>query len=244
MRVLLKISYIGSAYHGWQVQPNGITVQKVVQEALQTVYKNDNIGVTGCSRTDAGVHANEFFCHYDVDKFIPETGIVAALNTVLPDDIAALECRYVEDSFHARYSAKYKNYIYRIYNAEVPDPFEAHRSWHIVRQLDDEKMNKFAKQIIGTYDFIGFSSSGRTVEDTVRTVTDCSVSREDNIVTLNVTADGFLYNMVRIIVGTAISVSDGKIDPDNTKEIILSKNRNAAGQTAPPHGLYLNKVFY
>ena len=243
MRVLLKISYIGTNYHGWQVQPNGITVQETMQKALKSLYDN-YLGISGCSRTDAGVHANEFYCHYDTEKFIPEKGIIAALNIALPEDISVMDCRYVEDTFHSRYSATGKNYIYRIYNSDVRNPFEVNRSLQISRQIDVEKMNIFAKQLIGTHDFIGFSSSGRTVEDTIRTVSDCSVSREGDIITLSVTADGFLYNMVRIIVGTAIYVSDGKIDPYNTKEIILSRERSSAGITAPAHGLYLNKVFY
>ena len=162
----------------------------------------------------------------------------------MPEDISVTDCKYVNDDFHSRYSAKAKNYIYKIYNSNIRNPFEVNRSLQISRKLNVEKMNEFASQLVGTHDFIGFSSSGRTVEDTVRTITDCTVTKQGDFITLSVTADGFLYNMVRIIVGTAIAVSDGKIDPINTNEIILSKNRNAAGATAPAHGLYLNKVFY
>lgn len=243
MRVLLKISYLGTAYHGWQVQPNGITVQETMQNALEKLYKC-RPNLTGCSRTDAGVHAREFFCHYDTDCYILDKGIISALNTVLPNDIAVIGCKYVDDGFHARYSAKGKNYIYRIYNSSIPCPFEDGRSWRISRILDENRMNEFAKRIVGKHDFIGFSSSGRTVEDTVRTVSECSVSRDGDIITLSVTADGFLYNMVRIIVGTAVDVSNGKIEPEDTEGILNSKSRNAAGITAPPHGLYLNKVIY
>lgn len=243
MRILLKISYIGTNYHGWQVQPNGITIQETLQKALMTLYGHQ-VGITGCSRTDAGVHANEFYCHYDVEKIIPEKGIVSALNVALPDDISVIEASYIEDTFHARYSAKGKTYVYRIYNCDIRNPFEVNRSLQISRKLNVDKMNEFAKKLVGTYDFIGFSSSGRTVDDTVRTISECSVKRDGDIVTLSVTADGFLYNMVRIIVGTAIAVSDGKIDPQRTKELILSKDRNLAGATAPAHGLYLNKVIY
>lgn len=244
MRVLLKISYIGTKYHGWQVQPNGITVQEIMQNALKNLYSCDSVGISGCSRTDAGVHANEFFCHYDTEKYIPEKGIIASLNILLPDDIAVIGCNYVDDAFHSRYSAKSKNYIYRIYNSEIKNPFEVNRSWQISRTLNVDLMNEFAGNLVGTHDFIGFSSTGRTVEDTVRTITDCSVTSAGNIVTLSVSADGFLYNMVRIIVGTAVSVSDGKIDPKNTNNIIHSKKRENAGPTAPACGLYLNKVIY
>lgn len=243
MRVLLKISYLGTNYHGWQVQPNGITVQEAMQNALESVY-GFRPELTGCSRTDAGVHAREFYCHYDTDKYIPEKGIVAALNSALPDDITVLDCEYVSSEFHCRYSAKGKNYIYQIYNSPVNDPFLADRAWHISRPLDVNKMNEFAKHLVGKFDFYGFSSSGRTVTDTVRTITECNVTKCGDMVTLSVSADGFLYNMVRIIVGTAVCVSDGKIDPADTEEIILSKERKNAGPTAPPHGLMLNKVFY
>ena len=243
MRVLLKISFVGTAYHGWQVQPNGITVQEVMQNALEKVY-NLRPNLSGCSRTDAGVHANEFYCHYDVQQLIPENGIVAALNANLPNDIVVLSAKYVDDDFHARYSAKGKNYIYKIYNSDLKNPFISDRMLHIERELNVELMNEFCSRIIGKYDFVGFSSSGRTVTDTVRTITDCNIKRQDNEITLNVTADGFLYNMVRIIAGTAISVSDGKIDPLNTEKILLSKDRGQAGFTAPPHGLYLNRVIY
>lgn len=243
MRVLLRISYLGTNYHGWQVQPNGITVQQVLQNALESVYKV-RPALTGCSRTDAGVHAKEFYCHYDTDMHIPEKGVIAALNSVLPNDIAVTGCEYVKDDFHARYCAKGKNYIYKIYNSQAPNPFMADRSWMISRDINIDVMNEFAKDLIGENDFIAFSSSGRTVEDTVRTVTECRAFREDDVINISVSADGFLYNMVRIIVGTLVDVSDGRIDVNAAADIIKSKNRGYAGFTAPAHGLYLNKVFY
>lgn len=242
-RVLLKISYLGTAYHGWQVQPNGITVQEEMQNALEKMYKV-RPNLTGCSRTDAGVHANEFYCHFDTNLDINERGIVLGLNALLPSDISVLDAKYVENDFHARYNAKGKNYIYRIYNSEIKNPFLADRTLHIARELDIEKMNEFCKRICGKHDFYGFSSSGRSVTDTIRTITECSVSKEGKEVILSVTADGFLYNMVRIITGTAIAVSDGLIDPKDTESIILSKDRDKAGATVAPWGLYLNKVFY
>ena len=243
MRILLKLSYLGTNYHGWQVQPNGITVQEEMQNALETLYQV-RLGVTGCSRTDSGVHAKEFYCHYDTTKYIPESNIIAALNTKLPNDISVASCCYVDDDFHARYSSKGKEYIYQIYNAKTPEPFLNDRSWHISRELDTAKMNVFAKGLIGNHDFIAFSSSGRTVTDTVRTVYDCSVERENDIITVKISGDGFLYNMVRIIVGTLVDVSDGKINSDSALSILESKDRNRAGLTAPPQGLFLNKVFY
>lgn len=243
MRVLLKISYLGTNYHGWQVQPNGITVQEKLQDAVESLYQT-RLGITGCSRTDSGVHANEYYCHYDTDKYIREDGIIAALNIALPDDIAVIDCRYVNDDFHARYSATGKEYVYHIYNAKTPNPFLFGRSLHINRKLDIDAMNKFAQGLIGTNDFVAFSASGRTVNKTVRTIYNCEVLKNDDVITVKISADGFLYNMVRIIVGTLIDVSDGKIDADLAKQIINSKNRSMAGFTAAPQGLFLNKVFY
>ena len=243
MRILLKLSYLGTNYHGWQVQPNGVTVQEKIQDALESLY-GVRPGVTGCSRTDAGVHANEFYCHYDVEKYIAEDGIIAALNIALPNDIAVIGCKYVNDDFHARYSSKGKVYVYKIFVSKTPNPFLDGRCWHLNRNLNVDTMNVFAKQLIGKYDFMAFSSSGRTVDDTVRTIYDCSVSMNNDIITVRVSADGFLYNMVRIIVGTLVEVSDGKIDENSALEILSSRNRRLAGVTAPPQGLYLNKVFY
>ncbi len=242
-RVLLRIAYCGTAYHGWQVQPNAITVQEVLGSKLEQMYKN-KVNLTGCSRTDAGVHAKEFYCHFDTQLHIEPDGIVRGLNSVLPKDIAVLSAEYVDSSFHARYSAKGKNYIYIIRNANIHDPFLENRVWHIERRLNIDLMNEFCKKICGKHDFYGFSSSGRTVTDTVRTITECTVSKFGDDIVFSVSADGFLYNMVRIIVGTAVAVSDGKITIEKVDDILESKDRSKAGITATPDGLYLNKVFY
>lgn len=242
-RLLLTISYDGTAYHGWQVQPNGITVQETVQNALYKLL-GERPALTGCSRTDAGVHAREFCCHLDCDEKFPESAFLKGLDAFLPDDISVKAAREVPLDFHARYNARGKTYAYYILNSLLGDPFLSRYTWRIERELDLERINAFCKEIIGTHDFYSFSSSGRTVEDTVRTVSECYTVREGDKVILKITADGFLYNMVRIIVGTAVSVSDGKIEPQFTKEIFASKNRALAGQTAPPQGLFLEKVWY
>ena len=169
---------------------------------------------------------------------------MAALNAKLPDDITALECKYVDDDFHARYNSLGKNYVYRILNSLISSPFDFDRVWHISRPLDLEKMNDCLSRIIGTHDFVSFSSSGRTVEDTVRTVSECKACRHGDYIEISVTANGFLYNMVRIIVGTAVEASDGRISPSEIDTILSSGDRSLAGITAPPQGLYLNKVFY
>ena len=242
-RVLLTIAYDGTDYHGWQVQPNGITVQEVLQKGLCELL-GTKTGATGCSRTDSGVHAKQFCCHVDCDDNIPEDAFIRGLSAKLPSDIAVIDCKTVASDFHARYNALGKTYVYNILNSKIKDPFLERYYWRIERELDIDKMNEFCGKIVGKHDFYAFSSSGRTVEDTVRTVTECFVTKRDNKVKLQITADGFLYNMVRIIVGTAVAVSDGKIDPNYTEKILAEKKRENAGITAPAKGLFLEKVIY
>ncbi len=242
-RMLLKISYDGTSYHGWQVQPNGITVQEVLCSSL-TKLLGKKTDAVGASRTDAGVHAKEFCCHIDCEENIPQSAFLRGLNSLLPKDIAVNECVEVDKDFHARYSCKGKTYVYRIYNSNKKNPFEGRYAWQIERRLDVCKMNEFCKALVGTYDFYAFSSSGRTVENTVRTVSECTAVRQGDFVLLSITADGFLYNMVRIIVGTAVEVSDGKINTKDILNILNSKKRELAGVTAPPQGLFLEKTHY
>ena len=242
-RILLTISYDGTAYHGWQVQPNGITVQETLQNSLEKLL-GCRPAVTGCSRTDAGVHAEEFCCHFDCEDKLPENAFLKGLDALLPEDISVKACKTVKNDFHARYDAKGKTYKYYIFNSSISDPFLARYSWRIERKLNIDLMNDFCGKLVGTHDFSAFSSSGRTVEDTVRTVTECRAERSGKIITLTVTANGFLYNMVRIIAGTAVDVSDGKISGDSVKAILASRNRSLAGITAPPQGLFLKKVIY
>ena len=242
-RVLLTISYDGTAYHGWQVQPNGITVQQVLQEELFALL-GKKIGVTGCSRTDAGVHAKEFCCHLDCEDSIPEDALIRGLSSRLPADIAVIGCKTVADDFHARYNALGKTYVYNIRNSKIKDPFYNRYSWQIERPLDTDKMNLFCERIVGTHDFYAFSSSGRTVENTVRTVTECSYKAEGNRGYFSITANGFLYNMVRIIAGTLIEVGKGRFTPEQVKEIIEAKDRTKAGPTAPAKGLMLYEYYF
>ncbi len=242
-RLLFTIKYDGSKYHGWQVQSNGVTVQQTVQDALESVL-GTRVNVTGCSRTDSGVHANMFCFHSDIVCNIPNERFPAAINAHLPNDIAVLSCETVDSEFHARYSCKGKNYIYKIYDSDVRDPFKYGYAFHYKGNIDEVIMNDAAKHFVGKHDFSAFCSSGSSVEDTVRTVTECGVLRDGDVVTVNVSADGFLYNMVRIIVGTLIEVSEGKINIADLDYIIKSCQRNNAGRTAPACGLYLNEVFY
>lgn len=242
-RMLLTISYDGTAYHGWQVQPNAVTVQGVLCEALEQVLKT-KVSLTGTSRTDAGVHARQFTCHLDCADNIPESAFLRGVNTLLPCDIAVTDCKEVESDFHARYNARGKTYCYNIYNSSIKDPFKLRYAWQIERSLNIDKMNAFAKEITGRHDFYAFSSSGRTVEDTVREISECFVTKNGDDIKITVTANGFLYNMVRIIAGTAVAVSDGKIAVEDIGSILESKKRERAGITAPPQGLFLEKVHY
>ena len=241
--LLLTISFDGTAYHGWQVQDNALTVQQTLQDALQQLCsRRDN--VVGCSRTDAGVHANMYCCNIRTEHPIPCDKLVTALNAVLPRDIAALDCKEVDFDFHARYDCKSKEYIYKIWNSPNKNPFLYNHSLHYKYPLDAEFLSSQAKQFIGTYDFSSFCAAGSSVEDTVRTVMNASVERNGDEVIFRVEADGFLYNMVRIMMGTLIDISRGKLPENSIPQIIEAKNRFAAGYTAPARGLYLNKIHY
>ncbi|MGI6279444.1 MAG: tRNA pseudouridine(38-40) synthase TruA [Acutalibacteraceae bacterium] len=242
-RILLTLRFDGTNYHGWQVQPNGITVQQVLQEGLIKVLGKPT-PVTGCSRTDAGVHARMFCCHIDCEDNIPHDAFLRGLNSVLPADIGVIDSREVPSDFHARYNALSKTYVYNIFNSGKKDPFALRYAWGIERPLNIDLMNRFCEKIVGTHDFYGFSSSGRTVTDTVRTVSECFVIKSGDYVKLQITANGFLYNMVRIIVGTAVEISDGKIKLCDIEGIFSNKNRDAAGITAPAKGLFLEKLLY
>ena len=241
-RMLLTISYDGTDYHGWQVQPNGVTVQQTLQDALERLM-GVRPSVTGCSRTDAGVHAREFCCHLDCEEQFPENAFLKGLNSLLPNDIAVIDCREVVPDFHARYQAKGKTYIYSMYTG-ASDPFQSRYKLHIEKMPDIDLMNEFCHGIIGTHDFAPFSCSKRTVEDTVRTVTECSVISDGNNIYFKITADGFLYNMVRIIAGTALAVGYKRLESDCYNEIFETLDRAKAGDTLPPHGLRLEKVYY
>lgn len=242
-KLLIEIKYDGSAYHGWQVQKNALTVQEVFQNAVERVFSK-RLDVRGCSRTDSGVHANMYCLTLDTDMDISDDGVVMALNTHLPKDIAAVSCREVSSDFHPRYSCVSKEYVYKIYNAKIRNPFFADYALHYKYPIDADFLNSEAQAFVGTHDYRGFCSSHSDVEDTVRTVKACSVWREGDMVYFKVEADGFLYNMVRIMVGTLLFISQGKIKAGELGDIIASGDRKRAGKTASPEGLYLNKVNY
>ncbi|MDE5983997.1 MAG: tRNA pseudouridine(38-40) synthase TruA [Eubacterium sp.] len=241
--LLLTIQYDGSNYHGWQVQKNALTVQEVFQNAVEKVF-HSRLDVKGCSRTDTGVHANMYCLTIKTDMNISNEGVILALNSNLPDDISVVACQQVNDDFHPRYSCTSKEYVYKIYNGKIRNPFYSKYTLHYRYGIDADYLNKECKAFIGTYDYSGFCSSKSAVEDTVRTVKAFDVWRDGDMVYFRVEADGFLYNMVRIMVGTLLFVSEGKIKEGELTGVIKSKNRKRAGKTAPPQGLYLNKINY
>lgn len=243
-RLLLKICYDGTDFCGWQVQPNGLTVQEVLCAALFDLL-GEKVNVTGCSRTDAGVHAHEFYCHFDTEnEKIDLGGFVGGLNVRLPKSVAVLGCFNVSDDFHARYDAAGKEYVYKMYHSRVRNPFLDKYALQLPVEPDVEKVSQFCKKLIGTHDFAAFSASGREYDTTVRTIYNCDFVNNNGVYTLSVSGDGFLYNMVRIIVGTALFVSEGKISVDDIEGLFEKGDRSLLGPTAPAKGLALNKVFY
>lgn len=243
MRLLLTLRYVGTRYHGWQVQPNGVTVQQVVQDAIERVT-GVRAALTGCSRTDAGVHATMFCCAFDTQSPLRDGKMVMALNAWLPPDVAVYRCQEVPDTFHPRYDARGKQYVYRLWNSPARHPFWEGRALHLRRPLAIEPMQQAAQAFLGTHDFSAFCSAGSTVEDHVRTVRESTVSREDELITFTVTADGFLYNMVRIMVGTLLDVESGRLTMADVATALETGARAHAGYTAPACGLYLNQVYY
>lgn len=240
----VRLSYDGKHYHGWQVQENALTVQEVFQDALTKVLGTCP-DIKGCSRTDSGVHALDYCVSLKTDHSIPAQRLVRALNHFLPPDIAVYSCEEVDDAFHARYSCTGKEYIYKIWNHPIRDPFGDGYMLHYWYHLDEAVLNEAAKHYIGRHDFTSFCTlDSRDKGDLTRTVTKAEVTRDGDMVTFTVAADGFLYNMVRIMVGTLLRVAQGKFQPDDIPKILEAKDRTAAGPTAPPWGLYLNRVFY
>ena len=240
---LLEISYNGACYHGWQVQDNAVTVQEKLQDAIESVFKTRE-DIKGCSRTDAGVHANSFFCNFKTEKYISPDKIPSALNANLPLDISVISCKEVLLDFHARYDCKGKEYVYKIWNAQERNPFLNKLSYHYKYNIDARLLNNEAKSFVGVHDFSAFCASGSSVDDKVREIYSFNVERNGDEVLFTVSGNGFLYNMVRIMVGTLLDVSSGKIERNSIKEIIESKDRKNAGFTVPGDGLYLNRVYY
>ncbi len=243
MNIKLNLKYDGTAYHGWQIQKNAVTVQEILKNALAKIT-GENIMPIGCGRTDTGVHAENYVCNFHTSSSVPPDRFSYALNALLPNDIVCFNSEAISDSFHAKNSAVKKRYVYRILCREFPDAFLCRYAWHFKYPLNLDKMQNASNAFIGEHDFIGFASSGFTVKTTTRTIYSLDVTRENDIITIDVTGNGFLYNMVRIIAGTLVFAGCGKINPDDMTDIIASSDRRRAGITAPPQGLFLREVYY
>lgn len=242
--LLITISYDGKAFHGWQIQQNAVTVQEAFQEALSKIV-GEFYDLKGCSRTDSGVHADMYCVSVKIKHPIPEERLRAALNRWLPEQVVCLDIKPCAPDFHARYNCKSKRYVYKIWNSETRNPFLNGYALFYRYPLDVELLNKSAQAYVGSHDFTSFCTADkREMLNMTRNVKLFEVKREGKLVTMTVEADGFLYNMVRIMVGTLLGIAQGKIASDSIPKIIAEKDRSFAGVTAPACGLYLNKVNY
>ena len=241
--IKLTLEYDGTNYLGWQKQKVGITIQGTLEEAIKFLTKEE-VEVTGSSRTDAGVHAKGFVANFKTNSKIPSEKFREAINHKLPEDIVILKSEEVEEEFHARYNAMGKTYSYSILNRDAPSAIDRNYLYHVKRKLDVESMKEACQYFIGTHDFSAFKTSGSSVKTSVRTIKELYIEDNNDIIKIYVTGDGFLYNMVRIIVGTLIMVGSNKIKPLEIKNIIASKEREKAGICVPASGLVLEKVYY
>lgn len=245
MRIKAIISYDGSGFSGYQVQPNGRTVQEEIERVLTQMNRGVFTRITASGRTDTGVHAVGQVIHYDTQLSIPPAGWVKALNSQLPGDIRVMAVEEVREDFHARYDVEWKTYRYKWTLEDIPLPFERLMLSHIPgKKPDIDRMREAAEALIGEHDFRSFSAANTSIQDFVRTIYDVRIERYGQQLHLVITGNGFLYNMVRIIAGTLWEVGVGKHRPDEMAAIIAAKDRNQAGRTAPPQGLYLEKVGY
>ncbi|MDX8047340.1 tRNA pseudouridine(38-40) synthase TruA [Gracilibacillus sp. S3-1-1] len=245
MRLRAIIRYDGTAFSGYQIQPNGRTVQEEIEKVLTKMHKGKPVRITASGRTDQGVHAVGQVIHFDTDLEIPNPNWVRALNTMLPADIEVVAVKEVPDDFHARFDVSEKEYRYYIMNGASRDIFRRHYVYHVPNQLNVQEMHEASQYFMGRHDFTSFCSANSNVKgDKIRTITDIGVEQQNEDIIIRVRGTGFLYNMVRIIVGTLIDVGTGKRATNEVSEIIAATDRATAGKTAPPQGLYLWEVDY
>ena len=241
--IALKLMYNGTAYHGWQVQKNAVTVCGTLEKAIADICGGP-VHLTGCGRTDAGVHAEHYIANFRTESRIPVDRLPFAVNTHTPEDIAVKEAFEVAEDFNAIGSCIKKEYTYRIYNSRLGNPFFVDRAWFYPKHLDEAVMQRAADQFVGTHDFRAVRSVGTETRTTVRTVYYFDVSRTGDLIECRVCADGFLYNMVRAMVGTVVYAAEGKLAPEDIPAILDSGNRTLAGPTVPPGGLYMTRLWY
>lgn len=240
---MIKLRFDGTNYAGYQRQANANTVGEEVLKAL-TAFFGSVEALSGCSRTDSGVHANCYCASFRAEKRAEPDRVVRGLNGLLPRDISVFDCCEVLPEFHARYSVKSKEYVYYILNSRIRDPFYEKYALLFPLPLDTEELNRECEAFVGTHDFSAFCAAGASVGDKTRTVESARFERQGDLVSFRVRGDGFLYNMVRIMVGTCLDIAAGKIEKGKIKEIIDSGDRKNAGHTAPAHGLFLDSVIY
>ncbi len=242
-RVMLKVAYDGTNYCGWQVQPNAKTIEGVLNECLTKLLKEE-ITVIGASRTDAGVHAYGNVAVFDTNSRIPAEKLSYALNAHLPQDIVIQASMETASDFHPRFCDTRKTYEYRIYNAAFPLPTNRRYAHFVYYDLDLEAMRRAASYLIGEHDFVSFCSVNTQVKDTTRTIYDIQIEKGQELIVLRIKGNGFLYNMVRIIAGTLIQVGTHQWEPERVLEVLMKKDRQAAGPTAPAKGLTLVEIEY
>ncbi|MFY4777194.1 tRNA pseudouridine(38-40) synthase TruA [Metabacillus sp. RGM 3146] len=244
MRLKCKISYDGTGFSGYQVQPGKRTVQGEVEKALSVLHKNKPVKVTASGRTDAGVHAAGQIIHFDTELSIPMERWPKALCSLLPEDIVLSEAEEVPADFHARFDVKQKEYRYMINRAIMPNVFTRNQAYHYPYTLNISSMEEAGKLLTGTHDFTSFCSAKTEVEDRVRTIYQFEILEEGDLLIFRFAGSGFLYNMVRILTGTLLDAGRGVIKPEAIPAIMEAKDRNRSGKTAPAHGLYLWRVDY
>lgn len=240
------IAYDGTNFSGFQVQPNERTVQGEIEAALKRINKGKFIRIHPSGRTDAGAHAEGMVFHFDYSASIPTDGLFKAMNTLIPFDISLLKLEPVADDFHARYHAKAKTYVYRVHNHELRDPFKRNFVYQHTYPMDLERVQSALDVLIGTHDFTSFCSTRTDKEDKVRTIYDIRVEQDidQNEWLFTFYGDGFLYNMIRIIMGTVLPIADGRWEVSKMNDILQAKDRNTAGTTLSARGLCLKMVHY
>ncbi|MGX6446211.1 tRNA pseudouridine(38-40) synthase TruA [Neobacillus sp. K501] len=238
------IAYDGTRFSGYQVQPNKRTVQSDFEAVLSKMHKGENVKVSASGRTDAGVHAKGQVIHFNSPLPISEDKWELALNSLLPDDISVLKVEKASETFHARFDASGKEYRYFLYLSRKRDPFQRNFAYHFPYPLDIALMNKASQYLLGTHDFSSFCSAKTEIEDKVRTIEAIEIRQEGQSLSFRFVGNGFLYNMVRILVGTLLEVGSGDRKPAEILDILEKKDRRFAGKTAPANGLYLWEVFY
>ena len=241
--IALRLRYDGSEYHGWQVQKNDVSVAETLEKALGKVCGHA-VKLTGCGRTDAGVHALSYCANFRTESAIPAERLPLAVNSRLPGDIAVLRAVDVPEGFNAIGSCIKKEYVYKIMNTRIRDPFLQRRVCFYPAPLDFERLAAAGAAFEGTHDFAAVRSVGTETKTTVRTVYWCRAERQGELITIAVCADGFLYNMVRAIVGTMVYASHGKLEPGDIPALLETRDRRLTGPTMPPQGLYLSRVWY